>query len=148
MAAFTNKSYQEAIDDAEKIRGIELKGNTEYLSQAKQIIDQSKIRQKEDSEPFLIRAREKYSEGDYMSSRDICEEMVKRDPNYEEAKECLFKAKKQLNLRAKEAYTHGYILESMNRLDEAKQYWNRAKNYIRPGDEYYDKVNKKLDYYQ
>jgi hypothetical protein len=36
----------------------------------------------------------------------------------------------------------------MNRIEEAKQYWNRAKNYTRSGDEYFDKVNKKLEYYQ
>jgi tetratricopeptide (TPR) repeat protein len=74
--------------------------------------------------------------------------MLKRDPSYDEAKECVLKAKRQLNRLAKEAYVYGYILESMNRLEDAKQYWNRAKNYVRPGDEYYDKVNKKLDTYQ
>ena len=104
--------------------------------------------QKEEFEPFLIQAKEKYAEGDYNASRDLCEEMVRRDGAYEEAKECVLKAKKQLNRLAKEAYTHGYILESMNRIEEAKQYWNRAKNYVRSGDEYFDKVNKKLDYYQ
>lgn len=148
MAAFTSKSYQEAIDTAEKIRQIEIKGDTDYLNQAKQIIDRSRALQKEEFEPFLIQAKEKYAEGDYNASRDLCEEMTKRDSNFEEAKECVYKAKKQLNRLAKEAYTHGYILESMNRIEEAKQYWNRAKNYVRQGDDYFDKVNKKLDYYQ
>lgn len=148
VAAFSNKSYQEAIDTAEKIRQIELKGDTQYLNEAKQIIDRSRMLQKEEFEPFLIQAKEKFAEGDYNASRDLCEEMIKRDAAYEEAKECVLKAKKQLNRLAKEAYTHGYILESMNRLEEAKQYWNRARNYVRPGDDYYDKVVKKLDYYQ
>ncbi len=148
MAAFTSKGYQEAIDTAEKIRQIEIKGDTQYLNEAKQIIDRSRSLQKEEFEPFLIQAKEKYAEGDYNASRDLCEEMTKRDANFEEAKECVFKAKKQLNRLAKEAYTHGYILESMNRIEEAKQYWNRAKNYVRKGDDYFDKVNKKLDYYQ
>jgi len=146
--AFSNKSYQEAIDTAEKIRKIELQGDTEYLNQAKQIIDRARMLQKEEFEPFLIQAKEKYAEGDYNSSRDLCEEMLKRDAHYDEAKECVLKAKKQLNRLAKEAYTHGYILESMNRIEEAKQYWNRAKNYVRSGDDYYEKVMKKLDYYQ
>ncbi len=148
MAAFTSKSYQSAIDTAEKIRQIEIKGDTQYLNEAKQIIDRSRSLQKEEFEPFLIQAKEKYAEGDYNASRDLCEEMTKRDANFDDAKECVLKAKKQLNRLAKEAYTHGYILESMNRLEEAKQYWNRAKNYVRTGDDYFDKVNKKLDYYQ
>lgn len=148
VAAFTNKAYQEAIDTAERIRGIELKGDTQYLNEAKQIIDRAKMLQKEEFEPFLIQAKEKYAEGDYNASRDLCEEMLKRDNSYEEAKECVLKAKKQLNRLAKEAYTYGYILESMNRLEEAKQYWNRAKNYVRGGDDYFDKVNRKLDQYQ
>jgi tetratricopeptide (TPR) repeat protein/pSer/pThr/pTyr-binding forkhead associated (FHA) protein len=148
VAAFSSKSYNEAITTAEKIRTIELKGDTEYLNEAKQIIDRAKMLQKEQFEPFLIQAKEKYAEGDYKASRDLCEEMLKRDQTYDEAEECVLKAKKQLHRLAKEAYTHGYILESMNRLEEAKQYWNRAKNFTRSGDEYFDKVNKKLDYYQ
>ncbi len=148
VSAFTNKGYQEAIDTAEKIRQIELKGDTQYLNEAKQIIDRARMLQKEEFEPFLIQAKEKFAEGDYNASRDLCEEMLKRDNAYEEAKECVLKAKKQLNRLAKEAYTHGYILESMNRIEEAKQYWNRAKNYVRSGDDYFDKVSKKLEYYQ
>jgi pSer/pThr/pTyr-binding forkhead associated (FHA) protein/tetratricopeptide (TPR) repeat protein len=148
VAAFTAKSYQEAIDAAEKIRTIELKGETNYLNDAKQIIDRARMLQKEEFEPFLIQAKEKFAEGDYNASRDLCEEMLKRDAAYDEAKQCLINAKTQLNRLAKEAYTRGYILESMNRIEEAKQYWNRAKNYVRAGDEYFDKVNKKLDYYQ
>lgn len=148
VAALQQKQYQEAINLAEQARRIELKGDTQYLNEAKQIIDQARILQKEEFEPFLISAKEKFAEGDYNESRNLCEEMVKKDPSYEEARECVLKAKKNLNRLAKEAYTHGYVLESMNRIEEAKQYWNRAKNYVRPGDDYYDKVVKKLDYYQ
>lgn len=145
---FEEKSYQEAINLAEKVRTIELKGETEYLNQAKQLIDKARLQQKEEFEPFLIQAKEKFAEGDYNLSRDLCDEMLKKDPSYEAAQECSLRARKQLNRLAKEAYTHGYILESMNRLEEAKQYWNRAKNYARPGDPYYNKIQKKLDNYQ
>ncbi len=148
VAKFTQKSYQDAIETAEKIRQIELKGDTQYLNEAKQIIDRAKMLQKEEFEPFLIQAKEKCAEGDFNSCRDTCEEMLKKDPAYEEAKQCATTAKKQLNKLAKEAYTHGYILESMNRLEEAKQYYNRAKTFVRTGDAYYDKVMKKLEYYQ
>ncbi|MCB0404058.1 MAG: FHA domain-containing protein [Bdellovibrionales bacterium] len=148
VAAFANKSYSEAINTAEEIRKIQLQGDTQYLNEAKQIIDRARMLQKEEFEPFLIQAKEKYAEADYNASRDLCEEMVKRDPNYGDAQECLLKAKRQLNRLAKEAYVHGYILESMNKIDDAKQYWMRAKNYVRKGDEYYDKVVKKLEYYE
>lgn len=148
VQAFTNKSYQEAIEIAERIRQVELRGDTSYLGEAKNIIDKSKEAQKQEFEPFLVQAGERYAEGDYNASRDLCDEMLKRDPSYEEAKECVLKARRQLNRLAKEAYIYGYILESMNRLEDAKQYWNRAKNYVRPGDDYFDKVTKKLDTYQ
>lgn len=148
QAKYEEKSYQEAINFAEQVRAIEIKGETEYLNEAKQIIDRSRILQKEEFEPFLIQAKEKFAEGDYNLSRDLCDEMLKRDPSYDAAQECSIRARKQLNRLAKEAYTHGYILESMNRIEEAKQYWNRAKNYARPGDPYYDKIQRKLDNYQ
>lgn len=148
QAKYEEKSYQEAINFAEQVRSIEIVGETEYLNEAKQIIDRSRILQKEEFEPFLIQAKEKFAEGDYNLSRDLCDEMLKRDPSYDAAQECSIRARKQLNRLAKEAYTHGYILESMNRIEEAKQYWNRAKNYARPGDPYYDKIQRKLDNYQ
>ncbi|NDC24518.1 MAG: FHA domain-containing protein [Proteobacteria bacterium] len=148
LKRFEEKSYQETINLAEKIRAIEIKGETEYLNQAKQLIDRARLQQKEEFEPFLIQAKEKFAEGDYNLSRDLCDEMLKRDKDYEAAQECSLRAKKQLNRLAKEAYTHGYILESMNRIEEAKQYWTRAKNYVRPGDPYYEKILKKLDNYQ
>jgi tetratricopeptide (TPR) repeat protein len=148
VAALQQKKYQEAINTAEEIRKVELPGDTQYLNEAKQIIDQARVLQKEEFEPFLIAAKEKFAEGDYTESRNLCEEMLKKDGSYEDAKECVLKAKKNLNRLAKEAYTHGYVLESMNRIEEAKQFWNRAKNYVRPGDDYYDRVMRKLEYYQ
>ena len=148
LTAFEHKSYQEAIIAGEKIRAIELRGDTRYLNEAKIIIDRARLLQKEEFEPFLIQAKEKFAEGDYNASRDLCEEMLKRDPAYSEAQECSLKAKRQLNRLAKENYTTGYVLESMNRIEEAKQYWNRARNFVRPGDPYYEKITKKLDEYQ
>lgn len=148
LLKFDEKAYQETINLAEQIRSIEIKGETEYLNQAKQLIDKAKLQQKEEFEPFLIQAKEKFAEGDYNLSRDLCDEMLKRDPSYDAAQDCSLRARKQLNRLAKEAYTHGYILESMNRIEEAKQYWNRAKNYVRPGDPYFDKIQRKLDNYQ
>ncbi len=148
VTALQEKQYQEAINNAEQARRIELKGDTQYLNEAKQIIDQARIMQKDEFEPFLINAKELFAQGDFNETRNLCEEMLKKDPSYQEARDLLTKARKNLHRLAKEAYTHGYILESMNRIEEAKQYWNRAKNYVREGDDYFDKVNRKLDNYQ
>lgn len=148
LAALQTKAYQDAINRAKEVLNITIEGDQGYKTDAQSIIDRAYLLQKDEFEPFLIQAKEKYAEGDYNASRDLCEEMVKRDPSYGEASDCVLRAKKQLNRLAKEAYTHGYILESMNRIEEAKQYWNRAKNYVRDGDEYFKKINRKLDYYQ
>lgn len=148
LQALDEGKYQDAIVMAEDIKKIELPGRTDYINEATQIIEKARAKQKEQFEPFLIDAKGKYSEGDFNASRDLCEEMLRKDPSFTEARECLTKAKNQLNKLAKEAYTLGYILENMNRIEEAKQYWNRAKNYVRPGDPYYEKVMNKLDQYQ
>jgi hypothetical protein len=95
-------------------------------------------------ESSLSSAKARFAEGDFNATGDICDEILKRDSSNKEAKELSDKAQKQLNRLAKEAYTRGYILESMNRREEANQYYNRAKNYVRPGDAYYERVNRKV----
>lgn len=146
--SFSSKAYQEAINTADRVRAIEIKGDTEYLNEAKQIIDRARMAQKDEFEPFLNQAKELYAAGDYMTSREMCEEMQKRDPSYNEAKDCLSQAKRQLNHLAEEAYKNGQVLESMNRNEDAKKFYNRAKGYVRKGDLHYEKIMKKLEYYQ
>ena len=53
-----------------------------------------------------------------------------------------------LNLKSQALYHFGLFEQAEAVIEEAKQYWNRARNYVREGDDYYDKVLKKLDYYQ
>lgn len=83
------RRYQEAIELAEKARQIEIAGETAYLNEAKQIIDRSEQRQKEEFEPFIDLARKKMSEGDYRGSILLCEEMLRTDPGYAPAKDCM-----------------------------------------------------------
>ncbi len=87
--AFGRRSYQEAIDKAESARRIEIRGETEYLNEAKQIIDRARLKQKEDFEPFLRSAQQKIAQGDFRASAALCEEMLKMDPAYAPARECL-----------------------------------------------------------
>lgn len=92
VEAFNRRSYQEAIDKAEAARKIELPGQTEYLNEAKQIIDRARLKQKEDFEPFLESARKKLQEGDFKGSAALCDEMLRTDPAYAPARECLAKS--------------------------------------------------------
>lgn len=89
LESLKKRRYQEAIVNAEKARQIEIPGETAYLNEAKQIIDRSERRQKEEFEPFIDLAREKMAEGDYRGSILLCEEMLRTDPGYAPAKECM-----------------------------------------------------------
>ncbi len=94
--ALNKKHCAEAIELAEQARRIEIKGSVTYLNEAKQIIDKARRLQKEEFEPFLLQAKEKFTEGDYTASRDLCQEISNRDPSYREAKDCVVQAKQAL----------------------------------------------------
>lgn len=92
-------------------------------------------------------AQAKYEEGDYNASRDLCEEILKRNPSDQVSVELLAKSKTQLESLARDHYVHGAMLESLNRLEEAKQYWNRALTYVRPGEKYHEWTTERLSHY-
>ncbi len=94
--ALSNKQYQKAINTAEKVRKIEIAGETRYLNQAKQIIDKAKIAQREEFEPFMEEARNLIKNKAYLMGREICREMLKKDDSYLPAKECIKTANKYL----------------------------------------------------
>src|ERR1041385_2029691 len=71
VKAFTDKKYQRVILLTEKIRTIKVKGETQYLNEAKQLLDRAKSMQREEFEPFMIQAKEKMGEGEYETSRDL-----------------------------------------------------------------------------
>jgi pSer/pThr/pTyr-binding forkhead associated (FHA) protein/tetratricopeptide (TPR) repeat protein len=89
LESLKKRRYQDAIVNAEKARQIEIPDETAYLNEAKQIIDRSERRQKEEFEPFIDLARQKMAEGDYRGSILLCEEMLRTDPGYAPAKECM-----------------------------------------------------------
>jgi tetratricopeptide (TPR) repeat protein len=92
MESFQRRAYQDAIVKAEQVRKIEIPGVTDYLNEAKQIIDRARVKQKEDFEPFLDAALRKIGEGDFKGGAALCEEMLRTDRSYGAAKECLAKA--------------------------------------------------------
>lgn len=97
VQAFQNRSYQMAINVAEHIRTIEFHGDTSYLNEAKQIIDSSRILQREDGDPFLNLAKDKFAKGDYRGSKELCVELAKQDIAYEQAKDCIARAEQKMN---------------------------------------------------
>lgn len=99
-------------------------------------------------ETFLTLAQEKYAEGDYNASRDLCEEILKRAPRMAKASEILNRTKRQLATLAKEAYLQGIEAERMTQIDTAKSYWNRALNYARPEDPFHREIASKLEKYR
>ena len=96
VSAFASRSYAQAIDAAEKIRRIHVSGNTRYLNEAKQIIDKSRVQQKDEFEPFVQHARDLYEQGEFQASYDVCAEMLKVDPTYDDAQKCQARAERGL----------------------------------------------------
>lgn len=143
--AFRERAYQKVIDTAEQIQRLPLRGDTAPATTARELAERARERQKEAFEPFLVNARELLAQGDYNASRDLCEMMVRQDPSFAGAQDCLAEAKWHLNRLARDAYTYCYILGSINLIDEARQFCTRAGNYTREGDEYYLKIKRRLD---
>ncbi len=98
--ALITKKYQKAIDTAEEIRRIEIKGETTYLNEAKQVIDQAKIKQKDEFEPFIKQANFMISEKAFGAARELCDQMLKRDEAYTPAKDCRDRAEAGLGRQA------------------------------------------------
>jgi len=94
--ALTKSRFAEAISFAEGAREVEVPGNSDYLNTAKQIIDRARMAQRESYEPFLVQAQEMYGNGSYAASRDLCQEMLRRDPSYMPARDCVTRAEAAL----------------------------------------------------
>ncbi len=94
--ALFQKHYSEAVTLAEEARAISIPGKTDYLNVAKQIIDRAKTGRHDEFEPFLNEANAKYDAGDYVTSHDLCMEMLNRDPGYKEARDCVERARAKL----------------------------------------------------
>ena len=101
-----------------------------------------------DMAPFIKEAQALFEHGDYNASRDLCEVMLQREPKAVAAQEILAKTRRQLQRLSRENWEYGTLLESVNRVEEAKQYWHRASFYVRPGDHYYDWVKERLEHYE
>jgi len=96
------------------------------------------------SDDVLREARAKFAHGDYRGSRDLCEKLFQQDGKNYDAEKCAIHANQLIRKIAKEAYVHGYILESMGRGPEAEEYFKKAAKDLEPSDPLYGKVMTKL----
>lgn len=101
-----------------------------------------------DSDSSLRKAESLYEQGDYNASRDLCEAMAAQNVGGMEAEALLARTKRQMQRLAREAWEYGAILESVNRPEDALQYWHRAERYLRPGDHYYAWVQERIEHYE
>lgn len=99
--ALNAKSYSEAIAAAETMRGIRLKKDQKHLNLAKQIIDKAKTARKEEFDSFIVEAKEQFDRGNYQASRDLCQEMLKKDPHYGVAKDCVSQSQSKIEIKSK-----------------------------------------------
>jgi len=97
LAAYKAHHFQAAIDLAERMRDLNIKADKAYLENARKIILASSKHQKEGFEPSLIKAMQLYTKGDYRGSAALCQNLLKQDPSYDEAKRCVEKAQKKLS---------------------------------------------------
>lgn len=98
-SAFKRRAYQDAINHADKARSITFAGNAAFVAEARALAELALKKQKEDFEPFLNQANEKFNVGDYQGSKDLCEEMLRLDPAYVNAASCVARA--EAAMRAK-----------------------------------------------
>lgn len=99
QALYDKKKYHDAIEIADRVRGISIVGETSYLNEAKQILDRSRQAQKEEFDPFIEKAKELIKQRKYQEAKDLCEEMLRVDASLPEANECLRSVKQGLGER-------------------------------------------------
>lgn len=94
--ALEQKKYSDVVRIGEEVMEIEAKGSARNLNEAKQMVDRARAAQREEFEPFVQQAKELIGEGRVQSGLELCEEMLRRDPNYGPARECAAQARRQL----------------------------------------------------
>ncbi len=100
---------------------------------------------KGEMDAYVELAKKAYGEGDYNQARDLCEEILKREPGRKEASDLAVRAVKQLERLFDDSVLHGDLLWSLNEVSPALQYWNRAANYTRPGNSNYEALQRRLE---
>lgn len=94
--ALEQKKYSDVVRLGDEVRELDGKATGKQLAEAKQLAERAKSAQRDEFEPFVQQAKEMIGEGRAQSGFELCEEMLRRDPNYGPARECAASARRLL----------------------------------------------------
>ena len=94
--ALEQKKYSDVIRFGDEVVVLDMKAYGRSGSDAKQLVERARAAQAEEFEPFVQQAKELIAGGRSQSGLELCEEMLRRDPNYGPARECAAQARRQL----------------------------------------------------
>lgn len=86
------RSYTAAINAATAVQKLRLAKESALGEEALGIAAKARQARREEFEPFLLQAKDKLEAKEYRAARNLCDEILRRDPAYEEAKDCLRRA--------------------------------------------------------
>ncbi len=86
------RSYTAALNAALSVQKLRLSKDSELHEEAAGIAAKARQARKEEFEPFLLQAKDKLAAEEFRAARNLCDEILRRDPAYEEAKDCLRRA--------------------------------------------------------
>jgi tetratricopeptide (TPR) repeat protein len=95
-AALEQKRYSDAVRLGDEVLELDGKAYGRSGTEAKQLVERAKSAQREEFEPFVQQAKELIVAGRAQSGLELCEEMLRRDPNYGPARECAAQARRML----------------------------------------------------
>ncbi len=88
----TTRNYTAAIKAATSAQKLKLSKDSPLAEEASGIAAKARQARKEEFDLFLNQAKEKLDLGEYRAARNLCDEILRRDPDYDEAKDCLRRA--------------------------------------------------------
>jgi hypothetical protein len=94
--ALEQKRYSDAVRLSGEVLAMDSKAYGRSGTEAKQIVERAKSAQREEFEPFVQQAKDLIVAGRVQSGLELCEEMLRRDPNYGPARDCAARARRML----------------------------------------------------
>jgi len=86
------RNYTASIKAASSAQKLKLAKDSPLAEEAFGIAAKARQARKEEFDLFLNQAKEKLELGEFRAARNLCDEILRRDPDYDEAKDCLRRA--------------------------------------------------------
>ena len=86
------RNYTASIKAATSAQRLKLAKDSPLAEEAFGIAAKARQARKEEFDLFLNQAKEKLERGEFRAARNLCDEILRRDPDYDEAKDCLRRA--------------------------------------------------------